>query len=154
MKLQELNQRPDIKDNIKLDASYNQLAKLLSLLAERELPDDIATAINKDIEEINAPSLSGTMLKKQIRKKQLEIIQLLEKELKLVTKNHYRTTWMAISLAVFGIPLGVVFGVILGNMAFIGIGIPVGMAIGIAVGTKMDKKALEEGRQLDLELKP
>lgn len=31
--------------------------------------------------------------------------------------------------------------------------IPIGLAIGMAVGTGMDKKALEEGRQIDLEIK-
>lgn len=31
--------------------------------------------------------------------------------------------------------------------------IPLGMAIGIAIGAGMDKKALEEGRQLDIEIR-
>ena len=30
---------------------------------------------------------------------------------------------------------------------------PLGMAIGIAIGAGMDKKALEEGRQLDIEIR-
>ena len=38
-------------------------------------------------------------------------------------------------------------------MAFLAIGIPLGMAIGIGLGTGMDKKALEEGRQLDIEIR-
>jgi len=33
------------------------------------------------------------------------------------------------------------------------IGLAIGMAIGMAIGTGMDKKALEEGRQIDLEIK-
>ena len=78
---------------------------------------------------------------------------MVEKELKLVTKNHYRNTWLAIGMTAFGIPLGIAFGGSLGNMAFIGIGMPIGMAIGIAVGTEMDKKASENGKQLDLEIK-
>ena len=77
----------------------------------------------------------------------------MEKEHKMVTKNHYRNTWLAQGMAAFGIPLGVAFGTSLGNMAYLGIGLPIGMAIGSAVGKRMDKKALEEGRQLDLELK-
>ena len=90
---------------------------------------------------------------KQIKKSQARIIKLIEKEHKLVTKNHYRNTWLAVGMSAFGIPLGAAFGASLGNMAFIGIGIPVGMAIGIAIGTGMDKKAFEEGKQIDLELK-
>lgn len=57
-------------------------------------------------------------------------------------------------MTAFGIPLGVAYGSITGNMAFIGIGLPIGMALGIAVGTGMDKKAMKEGRQLDIKVKP
>ena len=92
-------------------------------------------------------------LRKQIKNTQSGIIKLIEKEHKLVTKNHYRNTWLVVGMAVFGIPLGVAFGASLGNMAFLGIGLPIGMAIGSAVGTAMDKKAFEEGRQIDLEIK-
>jgi hypothetical protein len=60
---------------------------------------------------------------------------------------------MALGIAVYGVPLGLAFGVSLDNMAFLGIGIPIGLAIGIGVGNGMDKKALKEGRQLDLEIK-
>jgi hypothetical protein len=91
-------------------------------------------------------------LGKIIRRTQSRILILIEKELKLVTKNHYRNTWLAVGMSAFGLPIGVVFGAILENMAFIGIGLPLGMAIGIAVGTAMDKKASENGKQLDLEI--
>ena len=92
-------------------------------------------------------------MKKQLRKTQTSILSKIEKELKLVTKNHYRNTWLAVGMAAFGIPLGVAFGASLGNMAFLGIGLPIGMIIGMAVGTNMDTKAFDEGRQLDLEIK-
>ena len=78
---------------------------------------------------------------------------MIEKEEKLVPKNAYRTRWMAIGMSVFGVPIGMAFGASLGNMAFLAIGIPLGMAIGIAIGAGMDKKALEEGRQLDIEIR-
>lgn len=60
--------------------------------------------------------------------------------------------WLAVGMAAIGIPFGVVFGISLDNMSFLGIGIPIGMGIGIAIGTAMDKKARDEGRQLDLEV--
>ena len=56
-------------------------------------------------------------------------------------------------MAAFGLPIGAGFGASLQNMAFLGIGLPIGMAIGMAIGTGMDKKAFEEGRQLDLEIR-
>lgn len=153
MKLKELNPRPDIKGNIKLDSAYIQFGKLISELTNKTLPKEVVDAINKDTEEINSISDSGKILKNIIRKKQSKIVNLIEKELKLVTKNHYRNTWLALGMAVFGVPLGVAFGASLGNMAFLGIGLPIGMVIGMAMGTGMDKKAFKEGRQLDLELK-
>jgi hypothetical protein len=54
-------------------------------------------------------------------------------------------------MAVFGVPIGVVMGTALGNMGFMGVGIGMGLAIGVAVGAGMDKKARDEGRQLDFE---
>lgn len=56
-------------------------------------------------------------------------------------------------MAAFGVPLGVALGLILDNMGLIGIGLPIGMLIGLAVGAHMDKKALDEGRQIDFEIK-
>ncbi|MFD2597795.1 hypothetical protein ACFSQ3_02435 [Sphingobacterium corticis] len=40
-----------------------------------------------------------------------------------------------------------------GNIGLLGIGLPIGMALGLAVRATMDKKAKQEGRQLDLEIK-
>lgn len=71
---------------------------------------------------------------------------MLEKQLKIASKNHYRNTWMSIGMADFGIPFGAVVGAIMENMGFIGIGLPIGMVIGMLIGSGMDKKALEEGR--------
>ena len=63
-----------------------------------------------------------------------QIINLLEKELKLVPKNHYTTTWLALGMTIFGLPIGVVFGSSLGNIGLMAIGLPIGMAIGMGVG--------------------
>ncbi len=117
------------------------------------MPSEIVNLINQNIDEINSFSGSNKDLQKQIRKSQSNILKLIEKELKLVPKNLYRTRWMVIGMTVFGVPLGMAFGASLDNMAFLGIGIPIGMVIGMAIGAGMDKKAFEEGRQIDLEIK-
>jgi hypothetical protein len=153
MEIIELNERKDIQENIKLHAAYRQFETLIGELKKRDLPDKVVITINNTIHELNAVSQGGKVLRSQIRQKQTEIIRLLEKELKIVAINHYRNTWLAIGMSVFGIPLGVVFGTSLGNMAFLGIGIPLGMVIGMGVGAGMDKKAAEEGRQLNIEIK-
>jgi len=149
--LKQLNKRPGIENNKKGIRRFNYLKKLIDELNKRELPTNIYNSINDKIEEINSFTGSDKEVIKLLRKNTSFIIKFIEKELKLVLKNHYRTQWMAIGLSAFGIPFGVVFGAALKNMAFIGVGIPIGMAMGIAIGTAKDKKALEDGFQLDLE---
>lgn len=153
MELVELNKRVNIDQDKKLNNAYVQFRELLNELNKKELPNEIVSAINSDIEEINSFTESAKKFRRLIRKTQSKISRLIEKELKLVTKNHYRNTWLAIGMSVFGIPLGVVFGTIFGNMGFIGIGLPIGLVIGMVIGARMDKKAFEEGIQLDLEIK-
>ncbi len=152
MKLIPLKPRPDLKENKKLYDAHVQLAQFIEVLTKRELPKELVNRINTEIQDVNATTVSGKKLRYLIRKKQLKIVQYLEKELKLVTKNHYKNTWLALGMAAFGIPIGIIFGTSLGNMAFLGIGLPFGMLIGIVLGTRMDTKALEEGRQLNIEL--
>lgn len=152
MKLHELNNRPDLEDR-KLNEIYSQFTKLFIELEKRELPYEIVISINNHIDEINSMTLIGKEFRKQIKQRLQRIIKLLEKDLKLVPINYYRNIWMAAGMAVFGIPMGALFGTALGNMAFIGIGLPIGLAIGLAFGDGMDKKALKEGRQLDIEIK-
>lgn len=153
MEIRELKKKPNVGQNKKLISAYAQFDKLLTELKKKQLPDEIVNAINNEIDQINAISGSEKELRKQIKKTQSSILKLMEKALKLVPKNHYRNTWLAVGMAAFGIPLGVAFGASLGNMGLLGIGLPIGMVIGMAVGSVMDKKALEEGRQLDLEIK-
>lgn len=152
MKLHELNRLLSNGDPI-LNELYCQFTKLLIELGKRELPDEIVISINNDIDEINSVANNGKALRKQISKGQRRIIKLLEKDLKLVPINYYRNVWTALGMAVFGIPVGVAFGTSLGNMAYLALGLPIGLAIGYGVGDAMDKKALKEGRQLDIEIK-
>jgi len=55
-------------------------------------------------------------------------------------------------MCVFGLPIGVLFSQSLDNMAFIGMGLPIGLVIGMVLGQEKDKKAKENGLQLDLEV--
>jgi hypothetical protein len=153
MSLHKLNERPDIKENKALALKYIQFENLLSALQKHDLTDKVIGSINSEVDSMNVFSGAEKGLKKQVRKAQYNIVKLVEKDLKLVTKNHYRKLWMALGMATFGVPFGVAFAAGIGNMAFIAIGLPIGMVIGIGIGTGMDKKALAEGRQIDVELK-
>lgn len=152
MKFHELNHRPD-DENLKLNEIFSQFRQLLAELENRELPDEIVTSINNDIDEINSITVIGNELQKEIERRLQRIIKLLEKNLKLVPKNYYRNLWMILGIAVFGIPIGVIFGASLDNMAYLAIGLPIGLVIGIGLGAVMDQKALKKGRQLDIEIK-
>lgn len=153
MEIKELKPQPSINQNKSLQAAYLQFNKLIHVLKTQQISNETIDDINTKIDQINTHSESEKQLPKQIRHIQASILKHLEKQYKLVPKNHYRNTWMAIGMSVFGIPMGVVFGTTFKNMAFLAIGLPIGMAVGIAVGAGMDKKAWEEGRQLDLEIK-
>jgi F0F1-type ATP synthase assembly protein I len=150
MHIINLRHRPDISVNSKVFRYYFQFKKLIEEIKKKELSSEVIAFINENIEELNLTREEN--LKKQLKKKQAKIITQLEKKLKVVPKNHYRNTWLAIGMSVFGIPLGVALGTSLDNMAFLGIGLPIGMAIGVAIGTGMDQKAFEEGKQLDINL--
>ena len=150
MMIIELKQRNEI-ENKRFSKAYTLFGKLLEQLRKKQLPDHIVHYINADIETLNAIKDADKELKKQLIRKQNKLLELLEKELKLVTKNSYRNKWMVLGMT-FGIPFGAIFGTALGNMAFLGIGLPIGMAIGLAIGGEMDKKAAKEGRQLDIEI--
>lgn len=152
MKIKQLNELDNSEQDKKLDKKFSAFQSLIEELSQRELPNEIVNSINTSIEKINAFNGESKALRKLIQKEQAAILKQLEKDLKVVSKNHYRNMWMAIGMAAFGIPLGAAFGTVLGNMAYLSLGIPIGMGAGLAIGTGMDQKALEEGRQLDFEV--
>ena len=150
MEIIELNKNDS---NLKVNDSIEQFKQLIKLLNDKKLPVNIVEKINFDIAELNSSQLIGNSLSHLIKKKQNKIIRLTEKELKIVPKNYYRNLWMVLGMSAFGLPLGVAFGLSIGNIGLLAIGLPVGMAIGVLVGSKLDKKASESGKQLDIELK-
>ncbi len=153
MQLTELKDNANISSDIKLNAIYAQFKAFISELEKKELTPAIVSNINTSIELLNASPLMGKDLIKLIKQQQTIIVKQLEKELKIVSKNHYRNLWMLLGFTAFGLPIGVTFGLSIGNIGLMGMGLPLGMAIGAVIGSAMDKKALAEGRQLDVELK-
>jgi len=152
MELKELNQRPSPLQDNKANLAFRQFEKLRSEVQHRALSEEVKEAINQEIEQINQHTGSEKQLLKLCRTAQTKLLRMLEKQHKLVSKHHYRTTWMMLGMGAFGVPLGVAFGLSLKNMGLMGVGIPIGMVIGMSMGANMDKKALAEGRQLDLEV--
>ncbi|WP_375325903.1 hypothetical protein [Flagellimonas sp. GZD32] len=132
---------------------YDQFELLTIEIKKKKLPEEIVLSINKEINYLNSITGSDKTLRTGIRKVQSKIVGLLAQKLKIVPINYYRKTWFVLGMTVFGIPIGTALGLSLGNMAYLGIGLPIGMSVGLGMGAKMDNKAKEEGRQLDIELK-
>lgn len=153
MEIKHLRHREEWVHNSKLNNIQIQFTELLKELHSKNLPVRTVVTINKYIEELNSSLLSGNGFKRLLVKKQTQITKLLEKEHKLVPKNHYRNIWMVLGMSAIGLPIGVAFGASIGNIGLLAIGLPIGMVIGLAMGSVMDKKALKEGRQLNVELK-
>ena len=147
----EPNQRPKLSGKTK--DSYNQFERLILEIRKKKLPEEIAFVINRHITQLNSVEDTGKTLRNEIRKEQSKIVGLLAQKLKIVPINYFRKTWFVLGMTVFGIPIGAAFGLSLNNMALLGIGLPIGMSIGLAIGARMDNKAKEEGRQVDIELK-
>ncbi|TRX16645.1 hypothetical protein FNW25_14930 [Flavobacterium franklandianum] len=151
--MKKLIERTNISENSKDSNAYEQLGKLLNSIEIKELPDETVDLINNEIEQINSISDIDKYFVKAIKEKENGVIKLIEKKHKIAPKNYYRKLWMILGMSIFGIPMGVAFGLSIGNLGMLGIGLPIGMAIGIGVGSSMDKKAFNEGRQLDFEVK-
>jgi len=153
MEFKKLNNRQEILTDDKLFKSYNQFVELLNELKKRELSEDLIKSVNLSVDKINSSTLKGKQLIKFIKKEQSSILKQIEKEHKIVPKNYYRNLWLALGMSAFGLPIGVALGLSVGNIGLLAIGLPIGMAIGLAFGSSLDKKALNEGRQLDIEIK-
>jgi len=153
MNIIELKERQDFSNDIKLSSIYSQFGELLYDLKKKELSINSIESINVSVEKINSSLLTGNELRKLVKQEQTAILKQVEKEHKIVPKNYYRNLWMLLGFTCFGLPIGVTFGLSIGNIGLMGVGLPIGMAIGSIVGSGLDKKALNEGRQLNLEIK-
>ena len=146
MNIEKLEIRNRIELNTKLIKAYHKMQGLIEALSKKEIPSEILSSINADIKSLNSFSGTEKELTKILRKTYSKILAFVEKELKFVAKRHFLSLWM-----VFGLLAGVVFSSVFDNFGFMGMGISIGMLIGIIVGTNLDKKAEEEGKQLELE---
>jgi hypothetical protein len=153
MEYTQLNIRTDDALDQKLNDMIGSFEQLLAELRMNQVPDAIVQLVNAEINTINSFSGTSKAHSKQFRKMQQNVLKILEKELRLVIKNHYRNMWLVLGMTAFGLPIGVAFGISIGNIGLLGVGMPIGMAIGIAVGIGLDNKALQEGRQFNVELK-
>jgi len=144
-----LNKRLDEVNDNRLKELIKQFDLLITELNAKELPDETVNFLNKEIEQINISSLNGKELRKLLSEKQSFILKRLEKHHKMVPRSYYRNQWLIMGM-VFGVAIGISLKAANGHLSFLGLGIVMGMAIGYAIGDSKDKKALSEGRLLNI----
>ena len=145
--IDELNVRASQTEDKKLKKWLSCSSRLLSELQERGLP---ASDFNECF-KILRKQLDGDTRYTQIRSFYTLLTETARKKFNLTTPNYYQTLWMSIGMSVFGIPFGIAFSSALDNYAFFAIGLPFGLSIGLALGAARDKKAKDEGTQLNVQ---
>ena len=148
-----------LKESRSLFAEAMQRTDDPQVIKELQEVDNVLSALEARNEDIDSVSGDISELKDMVAKTpqladlkhaKSALLSALQKHYGLIKPGHHQQTWMALGMAAFGIPLGVVFGVTLSNIAFFAIGLPIGLAIGLGVGSSMDKKAAAEGKVLQV----
>ena len=143
---EDIEKKSGQSDDPRLRKWLDSTNKILADLDDREIKPKSFNDLLKRLKLV----LSGPTKYQQIRTFYSDLTRKLAKEYDLVTPKYYQTQWMMLGMTLFGLPMGLAMGAALDNMAFMGIGLPVGMPIGLAIGMEKDKKALAEGRVLDI----
>ena len=146
--MKPLKRRSDLESSEKLSKKYDEFDSLMNELNDHQLPNDVILQINTQVDELNNFIGDEKGVLKKLRKSTTSILNVVRKELNLVTKRYYQNLWMVLGMSMFGIPFGMVLGFSVDNFGLFGAGLPMGMGIGIIIGNRMDTKAQNEGRQL------
>lgn len=136
----------------KLTKKFTSLVNLIFAAGKHSLPESLINHINSEIDVIGQFPGSTEETTKKLAVFQKDLLQKLEKEHKLVPKNHYRNMWIPLGMTAFGLPIGTAFGLMMGNISLLAVGLPIGLGVGAAFGSAQDQKAKKEGRQLDFDV--
>lgn len=153
MLIKSLNKIHEIDNSSELHKVYVQFEKFLNELHFKWLPHRLITTINEEINALNSFSGSEFDWRKKLKKTQTKIVKLLEKEIKFVPINYYRKHWLDMGMGALGIPIGFGLAAYFGNVTFFGVGLALGAIVGLKVGSQMDKRAYNEGRQINVNIK-
>ncbi len=143
--LREKADQAESRGEKKLRQRFNYTASIFEELDQRRIDP---TPFDSHLKTLKGHLENPKVKPAKITAYYSSLLQFIEKEYHLVTDKYYQNQWLAIGMAVFGMPFGLMFGMALDNLAFLGIGLPIGMSIGIAIGQQKDRKAKSEGRQL------
>ena len=135
-----------------ISKEYALLEQLVQELQHRDLPPEVIVEMNQEIERLNDVLDHHLKLYFYVKSVKKKVLNSLLNDLEIVPKNYYRNLWSALGMLVFGVSLGVVFTSILDKISAFALGLPIGMAIGLVIGIEMDRRALENNKQLEFEI--
>ena len=124
MEIKELHHRVEFLTGNKNGKVYPEFRAFLDELKVKNLNENVITFINDCIDEINSSPSSGKKFIQFSIQKQALILKLIEKEHKIVPKNHYRNTWGLFGMTTIGLPIGVAIGLSNDNIGLLGLGFP------------------------------
>lgn len=132
------------KKNLKTWLSNNE--RIIKAVSEKEVPyHDVSELLSALDQILNEELKAG-----KLRSFYSRFMMFVAKKYAYVPPKHYTNQWMAVGMAAFGLPFGVIFALAIDNLAFMSIGLPLGLPIGLAIGAAKDKKAQEEGKVLNM----
>lgn len=137
----------EIKGNKKLQKPLNYTAMVFEEVQKKGIQP---AGLNEYLKELKTLLDQPELKPRIVTRYYTKLLSFIQKDYGYVTEKYYQNQWLAIGMAVFGIPFGMIFSLSLDNFAFIGIGLPIGMSVGIAIGTQKDKQAKAEGKQLQI----
>ncbi|TAE72879.1 MAG: hypothetical protein EAY68_00075 [Bacteroidetes bacterium] len=149
MKLVPLKQFP-IDKAASTQKIWNEYDAILGELAFKNISEAVVTEINTHTAELNAADGASKGFTRLVFKKKAVVLQLLLKQHKIVPAGYYKQIMSLLGFSGIGLPIGAAIGTFTGNMGLLGVGLPFGMIIGFLMGKRLDAKAAEEGRQIQI----
>ena len=145
--LRKVSQSSEIAEKQPLAKKLNYTAAIFEALASKNVdPHDFEPYV----EQVRKLLSNDQLKSRHIVSFYGKLINFCIKQYGYVPQGYYQNQWMAIGMAAFGLPLGVVFALSIDNMAFMAIGLPIGLPIGMAVGAGIDKEVKAAGKQLEI----
>src|SRR5690606_31767677 len=109
-----LQERPDIATDLSAKKELRHLQLLIDAINRKTVPATQETTITELVQRINQFEGPVQQLGGMAKQTHKQILELLEKDLKIVPQKHYTKKWMVMGMAL-GLPFGVVFATALDN---------------------------------------
>ncbi len=146
-----LNDLKEKSNDVKIKMSIQKLTDLLNALeSKKEFHNGDIRILERLEKLVKNTEEKPHMVNSHIDSCSADIITIAAKFYKLVSKKHYQNEWMTLGTSI-GLSFGVVIWLLSNDVVYFPLGISLGIVLGMAYGSELDKKALNEGRQLIIE---